>query len=151
MGVASQNSTRFRVRLSLSRCLSLLLAMSSRVYLFLPPSDHEPPPTLRDRLNPHLSLQRFTFQLPAMPNARMSLCTQSVHSFSFPPPPFRTAPSRFPNTIRFGSRPPLIWMSAPPTKVFSCTTLSQYFHARLSQGHGCAGLSDGLVSCAVPR
>ena len=47
------------------------------------------------------------FQSPAMPNARMSLWTQSVHSFSFPPRPLSTAPSRFPNTIRFGSRPPL--------------------------------------------
>ena len=56
------------------------------------------------------------FQSPAMPDARMSLCTQSVHSFSFPPRPLRTAPSRFPKTIRFGSRPPLIWMSAPAHK-----------------------------------
>ena len=39
-----------------SRCFSLLLAMSSRVYLFFPPRGHEPPPTLRDRLNPHLSI-----------------------------------------------------------------------------------------------
>ena len=49
---------RFRVRLQLSqsRCLSLLLAMSGRVFLFFPPRGHEPPPTLRDRLNPNLSL-----------------------------------------------------------------------------------------------
>ena len=50
---------------------------------------------------------------PVMPNAPMSLYTQSVHSLSLPPRPFRTAPSRFPNTIRFGSRPPLIRMSVP--------------------------------------
>ena len=31
-------------------------------------------------------------QSPAMPTARMSLCTQSVPSFSFPPRPLRTAP-----------------------------------------------------------
>ena len=37
----------------------------------------------------------IVFQSPAMPNARMSLCTQSVHSFSFPPRSLRTAPSRF--------------------------------------------------------
>ena len=37
----------------------------------------------------------IVFQSPVMPNARMSLCTQSVHSFSFPPRPLRTAPSRF--------------------------------------------------------
>ena len=35
------------------------------------------------------------FQSPVMPNARMSLCTQSVHWFFFPPRPLRTAPSRF--------------------------------------------------------
>ena len=51
---------RFRVRLQLSqsRCFSLLLAMSGRVFLFLPPRGHEPPPTLRGRLNPNLSLYR---------------------------------------------------------------------------------------------
>ena len=49
---------RFRVRwqLSQSRYLSLLLAMSGRVFLFFLPRGHEPPPTLRNRLNPNLSL-----------------------------------------------------------------------------------------------
>ena len=56
------------------------------------------------------------FQSPTMPNALMSLYTQSVHSFSSPFRPLRTAPSRFPNTTRFGSRPPLIRMSAPAHK-----------------------------------
>ena len=56
------------------------------------------------------------FQSPTMPNARMSLWTQSVHSFSFPPRPFRTAPSRFPKTFRFGSRPPLSRRSVPAHK-----------------------------------
>ena len=56
------------------------------------------------------------FHSPATPNARMSLCTQWVHSFSFPPRPLRTAPSRFPNTIRFGSCPQLIRMSVPTHK-----------------------------------
>ena len=56
----------------------------------------------------------IAFQSPVMPNTRMSLCTQSVHSLSFPPRPLRTAASRFPNMIRFlGSRPPLIRMSVP--------------------------------------
>ena len=32
----------------------------------------------------------IAFQFPVMPNALMSLCTQSVHSFSFPPRPLRT-------------------------------------------------------------
>ena len=58
--VSLRKTLRFRVRLQLSqsRCLSLLLAMSSRVFLFFPPRGHEPPPTLRDRLNPNLSLYR---------------------------------------------------------------------------------------------
>ena len=52
------------VQLFQSRCLSLLLAMCSRVYLFFPPRGHEPRPTLRDRLNLHLSLKRFCFPNP---------------------------------------------------------------------------------------
>ena len=61
-----RKTLRFRVRLQLSqsRCLSLLLAMSGRVFLFLPPRGHEPPPTLRDRLNPNLSLNRHRFPIP---------------------------------------------------------------------------------------
>ena len=51
---------RVRVQLSQSRCPSLLLAMSGRVFLFFPPRGHEPPPTLRDRLNPNLSLKGCT-------------------------------------------------------------------------------------------
>ena len=52
--VSLRKILRFRVRLQLSqsRCLSFLLAMSGRVVLFFPPRGHEPPPTLRDRLNP---------------------------------------------------------------------------------------------------
>ena len=40
------------------------------------------------------SSDAVVFQSPAMPNARihMSLCTQLVHSSSFPPCPLRTAP-----------------------------------------------------------
>ena len=56
--------SRVRLQLSQSRCLSLLLAMSGRVFLFLPPRGHEPPPTLRDRLNPNLSLCRHRFPIP---------------------------------------------------------------------------------------
>ena len=37
----------------------------------------------------------IVFRSPVMLNARTSLCTQSVHSFSFPPRPLRTPPSRF--------------------------------------------------------
>ena len=64
--VSLRKTPRFRVRLKLSqsRCLSLLLAMSGRVFLFLPPRGHEPPPTLRERLNPNLSLYRHRFPIP---------------------------------------------------------------------------------------
>ena len=57
---------RFRVRLKLSqsRCLSLLVAMSSRVFPFFLLRGHEHPPTLRDRLNPNLSLERNRFPIP---------------------------------------------------------------------------------------
>ena len=51
-----------------SCCLSLLLAMSGRVYLFFHSRGHEPPPTLRDRLNPHLRLERRRF--PVLRHAR---------------------------------------------------------------------------------
>ena len=47
------------------------------------------------------AFKAVAFQSPAMPNARMSLWTQSVHSFSFPPRPLRTAPSRFPSMVRW--------------------------------------------------
>ena len=43
MGMASQNSTlpSAITKVSQSRCFSLLLAMSSRVYLLFPPRGHE--------------------------------------------------------------------------------------------------------------
>ena len=55
--VSLRKIVRFRVRLQLSqsRCLSLLLVMSGLVFLLFRPRGHEPPPTLRDRLNPNLS------------------------------------------------------------------------------------------------
>ena len=54
------------------------------------------------------------FQSPAMPNARTSLCMQSVHYFFCPLRPLRTAVSRFPNTIPFfGNLLSLIRMSTP--------------------------------------
>ena len=85
-----------RKQLSRSRCLFLLLilTMSSRVYLFFPPRDHNlRPPTVT--VSTHTSASNaVAFQSPAMQYARVSLCTQSVHSFSFPPRPLRAAPSR---------------------------------------------------------
>ena len=64
--VSLRKTLRFRARLQLSqsRCLSHLLAMSGRVYLFLPPRGREPPPTLPDRLNPNLSLYGHRFPIP---------------------------------------------------------------------------------------
>ena len=91
------------------------------------------------------------FQSPAMPNAWMSLCTQLVHYFSFRPRPLRTAPSRFPNTIRFGSRPPLIRMSVPAHKSSFVRNVVSMLSHRVISRHGCMRSSDGLVSCAVPR
>ena len=56
--VSLRKTLRFRVglQLSQSRYLSLLLTISSRVYLFFPSRGHEPPPTLRDRPNSHLTV-----------------------------------------------------------------------------------------------
>ena len=85
---------------------SLLLAMSGRIYLLFPLCGHNSPPTLHDRSN------AVTFQSPAMPNARTSLCTQ-IHALFFLSYPLRTTPSRFPNMICFGNRPSLIRISAP--------------------------------------
>ena len=54
----------FLKQLSQSRLSLFLLAMSIRIYLFFPPRGRKPPPTLRDRLNPHPRLQRRAFQSP---------------------------------------------------------------------------------------
>ena len=113
-----RKTLRFRVRykLSQSRCLSLLLAMSSGVYLSFSPYGHDPSPTLRDGLNPNLSLQRRRFPIPHYAIHPDVALYAIGPPFSFPPRPLRTAPSRFPNTTRFGSHPPLIQMSAPTHK-----------------------------------
>ena len=145
--VSLRKILRFRVRLQLSqsRCLSLLLAMSGRVFLFFLHAAMNLRPPFVTASTQTLAFAAIVSQSPVMPNARMSLCTQSVHSFSFPPRPLRTAPSRFPNMIRFGNRPPLIFGGAfPPTKVFSCATLSLCSRTRLSQGHGCTRSSGCL-------
>ena len=83
--VASQ-VLRLRSQLSQSCCLSLVLRKSSRVYLFFPPRGHKPPPTFYDSTHT-FACNAVAFQSPAMPNTWMSLCTQSVYSFSFPPSP----------------------------------------------------------------
>ena len=70
----------------------------------------------------------------------MSLCTQSVHSFYFPPRPLRTAPSRFHNTICFGSRPPLIYFCTrnPHKKIMNFASTGRSRHSSSC----CVYLSD---------
>ena len=59
--------------------------MSSRVYFF-PPRGHEPPPTLRDRLNPHLSLLRRCFLSPRYAK-RPDFALDAIGSFFLLPTP----------------------------------------------------------------
>ena len=70
----------------------------------------------------------------------MSLWTQSVHSFYFPPRPLRTAPSRFHNTICFGSRPPLIYFCTrnPHKKIMNFASTGRSRHSSSC----CVYLSD---------
>ena len=89
--VSLRKTLRFRVRLQLSqcRCLSIFLAMSGRVFLFLPPRGHEPPPTLRDRLNPTPSLYRHRFPIPRYAK-RPDVALYTVDSFFLLPTPCST-------------------------------------------------------------
>ena len=57
------------------------------------------------------ALNAVAFQSSAIPNARMSLCTQSVHSFSFHPVLSALHLQGLNTICFFGSRPPLIRMS----------------------------------------
>ena len=98
MGVASQNSrlpctiTTFPVSLSLSSPGDVATSTS---YFLLAAMNLRPPSAT---VSTHTSaFNAVAFQSPAMPNARMSLCTQSVHYFSFPLRPLRTAPSKVAN------------------------------------------------------
>ena len=90
------------------------------------------------------------FQSPAMPNARMSLWTQSVRSFSFPPRPLRTAHSRFPKTIHFGSRLPLIRRSVPTHKILLVRNIvSMLSHRVISRARLYEVIRwSGLLRCA---
>ena len=96
------------------------------------------------------AFKAVAFQSPAMPNVRMSLCTQSVHSFSFPPRPLRTAPSRFPKAIRFGSRPPLIRRSVPAHKsLLVRNVVSMLSHPVISRARLYEVIRwSGLLRCA---
>ena len=97
------------------------------------------------------AFKAVAFQSPAMPNARMSLWTQSVRSFSFPPVLSVLHPQGFQKRFALAAARRSFGGASPPTKVFSFATSSQCSHTRLSQGHDCTKSSDGLVSCAVPR
>ena len=90
------------------------------------------------------------FHSPVMPNARMSPCTQSVDSFSFPHRPLRTAPLRFPNMIRFGSRPPFVRMSVPAHKsLLVRNVVSMLSHRVISRAQLYEViLWSGLLRCA---
>ena len=149
--VSLRKILRFRVRLqfSQSRCLSFLLAMSGRVFLFFPPRDHEPPPTLRDRLNPNLSLQRHRFPIPGYAK-RPDVALYTVGLL------FLLSTPSSPHCVLKVSEHDSLWQlpfggASPPTKVLSYATLSQCSRNGLSQGHGCTRSSGGLVSCAAPR
>ena len=78
--------------------------MSGRVFLFFPPRGHEPPPTLRDRLNPNLSLLTPLFSNP--PLCQTPGC-RSVHSRStlYPSHPVLSAlrPQGFSTRVWFSS------------------------------------------------
>ena len=117
MGIDSQSSTlpcsiaTFPVSLPLSSPGDVWPRPSSSLYAAM----NLRPPSVTASTQTS-AFNAIVFQSPVMPNARMSLCTQSVHSFSFPHRPLRTAPSRFPNMIRFGNRPPLIRRSVPAYK-----------------------------------
>ena len=89
--VSLRKTLRFRARLQLSqsRCLSLPLAMSGRVFLFLPPRGHEPPPALRDRLNSTLSLYRHRFPIPRYAK-RPDVALYTVGPFFLLPTPSST-------------------------------------------------------------
>ena len=89
--------------------------------------------------------------LAIMPNARMSLCTQSVHYFSFPPRSLRTVSSRFPNTRRFGNRPPLIRVSAPAHKSPLVRNVVSMLSHRIISRAWLTRSSDGLIFGAVRR
>ena len=109
-----------------------------------------PPPSVT--VSTHTSaFKAVDFQSPAMPNALMSLCTQSVRSFSFPLRPLRTAPSGFPKTIRFGSRPPLIRRSVPAHKsLLVRNVVSMLPHPVISRARLYEVIRwSGLLRCAL--
>ena len=66
--------------------------------------------------------------------ARTLLCTHSLHSFSFPPRPLRTAFSRVPHMVCFGNRQPLNRMSALSHKnIIVCNVVSMLSYRFISR------------------
>ena len=131
-------------------CLSLLLVMFSRVCIHFPPrSINLRPPSVTVSTHTPVS-DADAFHSPAMPNARTCLFTQSIYFSPFPPRPLRTAPSRLPNTIRFGNRSPLIWMSVPPHQSFPVRKLgSMLSHPFISRAWFYEVIQwSGLLRCA---
>ena len=108
------------------------------------------PPFVTASTHNNTASNAVAFQSLAMLNARMSLCAQSVHHcLSFPPRSLRTAPSRFPNTIRFGTRPPLIRISTPAHKSLLVRNVAMLSHLVISR----AQMNEvnrwyGLLRCA---
>ena len=149
MGVASQNSTLTPVcdnkfpSLVASLFSWRCLAASTSSFLYAAMNLRLPSVTVSTHTS---AFNAVAFQSPAMPNARMSLWTQSVHSFSFPARPLRN-PQGFQKRFASAAARRSFGGASPPAKVFSFATSSQCPYTRLSQGHGCTKSSDGLVSC----
>ena len=148
----NQNS-RFRVREQLPGLVASLfswrcLAASTSSFIYAAMNLRPPSATVSTHA---CAFNAVTFQSHGSAKRPHAALYAIGSLFLLPTRPLRTAPSRFPNTIRFGSRPPLIRMSVPAHKSLSCAALSQCSRTGLSQGHGCTTSSDGPVSCAVPR
>ena len=92
----------------------------------------------------------IAFHSPVMSNDWMSLCTQSVHSFSFPPRLLRTASSRFSNMIRFGSHPLLVRMSVRAHKSLLVRNVVSMLSRRVISRAGLYKVIrwSGLLRCA---
>ena len=129
--VSLRKILRFRVRQhfpSLVACLFSWRCLAACTSYFLHAAMNLCPPSATVSIHTS-AFSAVAFQSSTMPNARMSLCTQSLHSLSFPPRPLRTAPSRFPKAIRFGNQPPLVRMSVPAYKsLLVCKVVSMLSH-----------------------
>ena len=153
MGVASQNATllcaiaTFPVSLPLSSPgdvwprLPLLASTRPRTSAHPPwPPQPNPQPLPPSFSNP--------------PSCQTPGC-RSVHSRSILSPShpvlYALRPQGFRTWFALATARRSFGGAFPPTKVFSCATLSQCSRTRLSQGHGCTRSSGGLVSCAALR